>query len=144
MSDELRLGRSLPGDSEHMRGFMAGVRACAHFMPCFDAWAGSRAVDSIARGLLEGVEDPSQDPGEDLHTKSWLGIESAAEDNHLALEIAQDVMIDLDAILAPLIGAENADTASKAISDKLEGITRKAIDERIRLEPRTDMTRPNS
>lgn len=127
-----------------MRGFMSGVRACVHYMPCFDAWAGSRAVDSIARGLLEGVDCPSQDPGEDLHAKPWLSIESSAADNHLALEIAQEVMIDLNGILAPLIGSENAETASSAISKKLESITRKAIDERIRLEPRTDITRPDS
>lgn len=123
---------------------MAGVRACVHYMPCFDAWAGSRAIDSIARGLLEGVDCPSQDPGEDLHTKSWLGIKSAEADNHLALEIAQDVMIDLDSILTPLIGRENAEIASKAVSEKLEGIARQAIDERIRLEPRTDAPRPGS
>lgn len=144
MSDEPRLGRSLPGDSDYMRGFMAGVRACVHYMPCFDAWAGSRAIDDIARGLLEGVDDLSQDPGEDLHTREWLSTDLSKADKHLSIEIAQEASPELEALLAPLIGQEKAEIASKALKKQLQPIIEKHIDDRIRLEPRTDRTPPTS
>ena len=141
MSSDHRLGRSRPEDTDLQRGFMAGVRACAHHLPCFDAWAGDRVTDCIARGLLEEIEDISQDPGEDLCERDWLK-NDIAPDQLLSQEIAEDVYLEIFDLLAPAIGEDAAEIASTALKGKLESLLEKSIDQRIRLHPRTEETPP--
>ena len=117
---------------------MAGVRACVNELPAFDAMAGNRSIDNIARGLLESVESLTQDPGEDLHTRDWLSIEVPKEDALLAEEVADEVANEIWEILEPLIGRDNALMARDALHSRMRVLLEKAIDGRIRLEPRTD------